>query len=101
MSFPDLEYRTTPVRESDADLLLLALPPLDAEESPDLTDWPGLRDALLGVGCVPPPAQPTVEIYDVPVAWMQQWTERFPTGTAVRFVLNGDVVDVWIYEGTS
>ena len=50
MSFPDLEYRTTPVRESDADLLLLALPPLDAEESPDLTDWPGLRDALLGVG---------------------------------------------------
>lgn len=60
-----------------------------------------VTDDLLGVGCVPPPAQPTVEIYDVPVAWMQQWTERFPTGTAVRFVLNGDVVDVWIYEGTS
>src|SRR6478609_250804 len=50
MSFPDLEYRTTPVRESDADLLLLALPPLDAEGSPDLSDWPGLREALSGVG---------------------------------------------------
>ncbi|KJL39753.1 MULTISPECIES: leucyl aminopeptidase [Microbacterium] len=50
MSFPDLEYRTSPVRESDADLLLLALPPLDAEGSPDLSDWPGLREALSGVG---------------------------------------------------
>ena len=50
MSFPDLEYRTAPVRESDADLLLLALPPLDAEGSPDLSDWPGLREALSGVG---------------------------------------------------
>ena len=50
MSFPDLEYRTAPVRESDADLLLVALPPLEADASPDLSDWPGLRDALLGVG---------------------------------------------------
>jgi leucyl aminopeptidase len=50
MSLPDLEYRTTPVRESDADLLLVALPPLEAEASPDLSDWPGLRDALLAVG---------------------------------------------------
>lgn len=59
-----------------------------------------VTDDLLGVGCVPPPARPIVEIYDVPVAWMERWTEQFPTGTAVRFVLNGDVVDVWIYEGT-
>ncbi|MGX5771231.1 leucyl aminopeptidase [Microbacterium trichothecenolyticum] len=50
MSFPDLEYRTAPVRESDADLLLLALPPLDAEGSPDLSDWPGLGEALSAVG---------------------------------------------------
>ncbi|MFB7891104.1 leucyl aminopeptidase [Microbacterium sp. NPDC056044] len=50
MSFPDLEYRTAPVRESDADLLLLALPPLDAEGSPDLSEWPGLGEALSGVG---------------------------------------------------
>ena len=50
MSFPDLEYRAAPVRESDADLLLLALPPLDAEGSPDLSDWPGLRETLSAVG---------------------------------------------------
>ncbi|MDQ7877529.1 hypothetical protein Q9R08_06025 [Microbacterium sp. QXD-8] len=58
-------------------------------------------DDLLAVGCVPPPANPGVEIYDVPVAWTQEWTERFPTGTVVRFVLTEDAVDVWILEGTS
>ncbi|MFK4804894.1 hypothetical protein ACI3KX_03420 [Microbacterium sp. ZW CA_36] len=58
-------------------------------------------DDLLAVGCVPPPAKPGVEIYDVPVAWTQEWTERFPTGTVVRFVLTEDAVDVWILEGTS
>jgi hypothetical protein len=56
-------------------------------------------DDLIGVACVPPPAQPMVEIYDVPVAWNEEWTKQFPTGTAVRFVLVGDTVDVWIYEG--
>ncbi|WP_426325782.1 leucyl aminopeptidase [Microbacterium sp. E-13] len=50
MSFPDLEYSTAPVRESEADLLLLALPPLEADPAPDLSDWPGLRDVLLAVG---------------------------------------------------
>ncbi|MFC8683201.1 leucyl aminopeptidase [Microbacterium ureisolvens] len=50
MSFPDLEYRTAPVRESDADLLLLALPPLDGEDAPDLSGWPGLGDALTALG---------------------------------------------------
>lgn len=50
MSLPDLEYRTTPVRESDADAILLALPPLEADTAPDLAEWPGLRDALLAVG---------------------------------------------------
>ena len=50
MSLPDLEYRTTPVRESDADAILLALPPLEAEDAPDLAEWPGLREALLAVG---------------------------------------------------
>jgi hypothetical protein len=58
-------------------------------------------DDLLAVGCVPPPAKPGAEIYDVPVAWTQEWTERFPTGTVVRFVLTEDAVDVWILEGTS
>jgi len=57
-------------------------------------------DDLLAVGCVPAPAQPTVEIYDVPVAWMEKWTESFPTGSVMRFVLTGDAVDVWVFEGT-
>lgn len=50
MSFPDLEYRTTPVRESEADALLLALPPLEPDASPALADWPGLRESLAAVG---------------------------------------------------
>ena len=50
MSFPDLEYRTSPVRESEADALLLALPPIDGDGAPDLSDWPGLRDALSALG---------------------------------------------------
>jgi leucyl aminopeptidase len=50
MSFPDLEYRTDPIRSTDADAVLLALPPLDKEDSPALEDWPGLRDALLATG---------------------------------------------------
>ncbi|MET0782189.1 MAG: leucyl aminopeptidase [Microbacterium sp.] len=50
MSFPDLVFSTAPVRESDADAILLALPPLDREDSPALEDWPGLRDALVGTG---------------------------------------------------
>jgi leucyl aminopeptidase len=50
MSFPDLDVRTSPVRESDADAILLALPPLDRADSPALDDWPGLRDALNATG---------------------------------------------------
>ena len=50
MSFPDLDYRTDPIRETDADAVLLALPPLDREDSPALDDWPGLRDSLLATG---------------------------------------------------
>src|SRR6478736_3708443 len=46
MSFPELEYSTAPIRESDADAILLALPPLDKGDSPGLDDWPGLRDEI-------------------------------------------------------
>lgn len=59
-----------------------------------------VTDDLLAVGCVPPPALPLVEIHDVPVAWMERWTERFPAGTAVRFQQTADAVDVWIFEGS-
>ncbi|SFS05176.1 leucyl aminopeptidase [Microbacterium sp. cf046] len=50
MSFPDLVFSTTPVRESDADAILLALPSLDSEDPPALDDWPGLREALAATG---------------------------------------------------
>ncbi len=50
MSFPDLVFSTAPIRESDAEAIVLALPPLDADDSPALEDWPGLKDALTAVG---------------------------------------------------
>lgn len=50
MSFPELELSSDPIRETDADAILLALPPLDRDDSPALEDWPGLRDALLATG---------------------------------------------------
>lgn len=49
MAFPDLEFRTSPLRESDADLVLLALPSLSSD-APPLDEWPGLREALDAVG---------------------------------------------------
>ncbi|HYI51322.1 MAG TPA: leucyl aminopeptidase [Microbacterium sp.] len=50
MSFPGLVFSSAPVRDSDADAILLALPPLDRDDSPALEDWPGLRDALTATG---------------------------------------------------
>jgi leucyl aminopeptidase len=50
MSFPDLVFSSAPVRESEADAIVLALPPLDRDDSPALEDWPGLRDALTATG---------------------------------------------------
>jgi len=50
MSFPDLAYSDAPIRESDADALLIALPPLEEDGSPDPADWPGLRGALKATG---------------------------------------------------
>ena len=50
MSFPDLVLSSSPVRESEADAIVLALPPLDRDDSPALEEWPGLRDALAATG---------------------------------------------------
>lgn len=50
MSFPDLAYSDAPIRESDADAILIALPPVEGDGAPDLSDWPGLRDALVATG---------------------------------------------------
>jgi len=49
MSFPDLVFSTAPIRDSDADAILLALPPLDDDPSA-LEDWPGLQAALTAIG---------------------------------------------------
>ncbi|MCW3494584.1 leucyl aminopeptidase [Microbacterium sp. SSM24] len=50
MSFPDLAYSDAQIRESDADAILIALPPVEGDAAPDLSDWPGLRDALVATG---------------------------------------------------
>jgi leucyl aminopeptidase len=50
MAFPRIEYRTDPIRDSKADAILVALPPLDADDSPALADWPGLKDSLAAIG---------------------------------------------------
>ncbi|MGN8551870.1 UNVERIFIED_CONTAM: leucyl aminopeptidase [Microbacterium sp. SLM126] len=50
MSFPDLAYSDAQIRESDADAILIALPPVEGDAAPDLGDWPGLRDALVATG---------------------------------------------------
>ncbi|ALJ20450.1 leucyl aminopeptidase [Microbacterium sp. No. 7] len=49
MPFPQLSSSTAPPRESDADAIVLALPPLAAAETA-LDDWPGLAEALTAVG---------------------------------------------------
>ncbi|RZI93096.1 MAG: leucyl aminopeptidase, partial [Microbacterium sp.] len=48
MPHPELSYTTASLTETDADALVLALPPL--EESELLSDWPGLADSLRAVG---------------------------------------------------
>ena len=49
MPFPELTISTTDLRDADADVLVLALPPLDGSDE-SLAAWPGLADALRGVG---------------------------------------------------
>lgn len=49
MAFPELSYTTDPLREIEADALVLALPPLE-EVADHLTPWPGLAAALQAVG---------------------------------------------------
>ncbi|GAA4064584.1 leucyl aminopeptidase [Microbacterium laevaniformans] len=49
MAFPELSYTTDPLRETKADALVLALPPLD-HDAGALDQWPGLASALNGVG---------------------------------------------------
>ena len=53
MPFPTLECRATPITETDADALLLALPPVaedTTEEDTTLAKYPGLRAVLRSIG---------------------------------------------------
>lgn len=50
MSFPELAHSTEPIRSTDADAIVLALPPLDSDPAPDLAEWPGLSASLAAVG---------------------------------------------------
>ena len=49
MAFPELSHSPVPLREAEADALILALPPL-ADAGEILADWPGLQAALEAVG---------------------------------------------------
>ncbi|GAA3625390.1 leucyl aminopeptidase [Microbacterium awajiense] len=89
MSSPDLEYRSTPLRESDADAILLALPALDGDDAPALDDWPGLADSLAAIGFTGS-ASSYARVYapeasSVPLAVVG--TGRNPTPAAVRDAL--------------
>ncbi len=50
MPSPELAHSRAPVRETDADAVLLAMPPAADDGSADPPEWPGLRAALSGVG---------------------------------------------------
>lgn len=49
MPFPELAYSALPPRDTDADALVLALPPL-GDIGDALTDWSGLTAALAAIG---------------------------------------------------
>ena len=50
MPQPELAHSRAPIRDSDSDAILLALPPLGDENAGLLADWPGLREALTATG---------------------------------------------------
>ncbi len=49
MSFPEIAHSRVPLQESDADALLLALPPIESNQDV-LREWPGLADSLTATG---------------------------------------------------
>ncbi|GAA5027077.1 leucyl aminopeptidase [Microbacterium fluvii] len=50
MSLPDLTFHTDPLREAEADAIVLAIPALAGADADLLAEWPGLADALEAVG---------------------------------------------------
>lgn len=49
MAFPELSYTTGPLSETEADAIVLAVPPLD-QDTGGLAAWPGLAAVLEAVG---------------------------------------------------
>ncbi|MBN9152744.1 MAG: leucyl aminopeptidase [Microbacterium sp.] len=50
MPFPELARSSEPLRDSDADALILLLPPLGGPAAAELNGWPGLESALTAIG---------------------------------------------------
>ena len=50
MPFPELARSSEPLRDSDADALILVLPPLGGPAAAELSGWPGLESALTAIG---------------------------------------------------
>ncbi len=50
MSFPAVEYSTSPLSESDAEAILLAVPALSDAAAEDWSGWSGLRACLQAIG---------------------------------------------------
>ncbi len=103
MSLPDLEYRTEPIRESDADALLLALPPLSEIPEEVLSDWPGLAAALEATGFTGAPSSfqrvYAPEATTLPLAVVG--TGADPDATAVRLAVGAAVRTLTGFEKVS
>ncbi|HWI32014.1 MAG TPA: leucyl aminopeptidase [Microbacterium sp.] len=86
MPLPELAQSGAPIRESDADAILLAVPSLEGDASPALDEWPGLREALTAVGFTGGPGAFTrmhlPEITSLPLAVVG--TGKTPDADAVR-----------------
>lgn len=86
MAYPHLEHRTTSIRETDADAIVLALPPLGEDA---LEDWPGLSAALEAIGFTGKPGSTqrvhVPEATSLPVTVVG--TGASPTESAIRDAL--------------
>jgi leucyl aminopeptidase len=50
MPLPELTQSSAPIRESDADAILLAVPALEGEDASVFDGWPGLHETLTALG---------------------------------------------------
>jgi leucyl aminopeptidase len=101
MPFPSATHSSAPVRSADADLILLAVPPGEADD--EIEGWPGLRADLAAVGFTGKAgatARIPVADVDVPVAVVGTGAEpgagelRGAIGSAVRTLTGFDRIAV-------